>query len=320
MPECPLCLSKDHELLETIAARDLIALSRRSLVVDVSRFFSVPEIAALACRRCGLIFFDPQTPGDSEYYQELQAGLPYYATDKTEFRFAARLFPRSGRALDLGCGKGELAGVVMQAGLDYVGVDMNHTAVEEARSRNLNASCARLEDFLRDNRDPFDAICAFQILEHLADPRGFLRACIKSLAPGGMLIVSVPSQDSFLALQENHLLNLPPHHLTRWPDRTLNALAPMFGLKLNRLEHETVQPEHAAAYARSAYEAVLGPRSSRRRMVAAQRRLPDRLRSVVASLLIKLPGRVPAPPGLQGRGHSVMAAFENLNSPSATPL
>jgi len=46
---------------------------------------------------------------------------------------------------------------------------------------------------LKDHR--FDRVCFFHVLEHVAEPAGFLDCCRAVLAPGGRLIIEVPSLD-----------------------------------------------------------------------------------------------------------------------------
>jgi predicted SAM-dependent methyltransferase len=53
----------------------------------------------------------------------------------------------------------------------------------------------------------FDAITAWDVLEHVPHPRAFLSACRSLLRPGGFLFLNVPDLDSW----EGELLG------RRWP-------------------------------------------------------------------------------------------------------
>lgn len=56
---------------------------------------------------------------------------------------------------------------------------------------------ANLNDFFSEHfSQPFDAILAMEIIEHLENPRHFFRECFKLIIPGGKLIVSTPNIDS----------------------------------------------------------------------------------------------------------------------------
>jgi hypothetical protein len=84
------------------------------------------------------------------------------------------------------------------------------------------------------------------------DTAGFMRACVAALKPGGRLVVTVPSEDSYLGISPSGWLNMPPHHVTRWSDQALRNLFAAVGVKVDRLWHEPVAPYH-----RQEYEAVL---------------------------------------------------------------
>jgi hypothetical protein len=62
-----------------------------------------------------------------------------------------------------------------------------------------------------------------------------------------MLILSVPNRDSFLRHQYN-LLDMPPHHMTRWNNKALAYLPRLFPLKLLSLRFEPLAPYHIPGY------------------------------------------------------------------------
>lgn len=52
-----------------------------------------------------------------------------------------------------------------------------------------------IEDYVREG-DPFDAVFVISVLEHVDRWRAFLRACVKHLAPGGLLFLTVDYWDA----------------------------------------------------------------------------------------------------------------------------
>ena len=57
--------------------------------------------------------------------------------------------------------------------------------------------CADLNEKFSDKFSaPYDGIVALEIIEHLENPRHFLRECYALLKPGGILILSTPNVDN----------------------------------------------------------------------------------------------------------------------------
>ena len=63
-----------------------------------------------------------------------------------------------------------------------------------------------------------------------------------------LLIIAVPSENSFIQYCVNGILNMPPHHISRFSDTTLHKIAEIFNLKLDCIYHESVQNEHIDFY------------------------------------------------------------------------
>lgn len=111
-----------------------------------------------------------------------------------------RLKP-TGRVLDLGCGEGVLLEQIPPgARVDYTGVDFSQVAINVAVTKIRDASiqrfvCADLETFEPPPGAAFDVIVFNEVLYYLADPRAVVRRYRTSLAPGGLMIVSIFHQN-----------------------------------------------------------------------------------------------------------------------------
>ena len=82
------------------------------------------------------------------------------------------------------------------------------------------------------------------MLEHVADPSGFVAACVAALAPGGTLILGVPDNDGLCGLAQNNILDMPPHHVSHWSERALQFIASRHGLTTVAIERESVSDLH----------------------------------------------------------------------------
>ena len=96
--------------------------------------------------------------------------------------------------LDVGCGDGEHARYLADAGKQVIGVD---PACTPDYFEPMNGGRALLvqQDFLSDDSvfsEAFDAIWCCHVLEHVDDPQAFLRKIRANLRQGGLLALTVP--------------------------------------------------------------------------------------------------------------------------------
>jgi SAM-dependent methyltransferase len=98
------------------------------------------------------------------------------------------------RILDLGCAFGTFLASLGPAWSRF-GIDVSAYAVEEASRRVPDACFAVAHAGEIPFEGPFDVVTAFDVLEHIADLQGALQALLRSLAPGGALVLVVPVYD-----------------------------------------------------------------------------------------------------------------------------
>jgi len=137
------------------------------------------------------------------------------------------------RIASLGCGPAEgllwLQALAGSAGR-VVGVDLerNHAGTPAA---NVSCVVGRLESLPLRPRG-FDAVLALDVLEHLDDDAAGLREAARLVAPGGMLLVTVPALPSLWGRQD-----VVSEHRRRYTRRTLEATFTLAGLENPRLTH-----------------------------------------------------------------------------------
>ncbi len=235
---CPLCGSSNVAVDERIATDDIIELYHVTFDIRIADSFRGVEYEDYySCAECGLHFFSPGTTGGADFYTQLRRFDWYHLPHKYEFTYCSGFIPHGARVLDIGCGGGAFAGSL--PGREYVGLEPHPTV--SAVPQDAGTLCGMdLETFLATDPEPFDVVCAFQVLEHLRRPGAFIEKALSCLHPDGRLILSTPSLDSFLRCVCNSPLAMPPHHVTHWPDRTFHHMTG-FGLELEHLHHEPLQ-------------------------------------------------------------------------------
>jgi SAM-dependent methyltransferase len=122
------------------------------------------------------------------------------------------------RVLEVGCGQGALA-ARLAPNFDYLGVepDQSSWAVASKRLASVGAGEVRNLTFGELDRDDFDLVCAFEVLEHIEDDAGAVQDWAGRLRADGWLMLSVPAyQSRFSAADElvGHFRRYDPRALT----------------------------------------------------------------------------------------------------------
>ncbi len=258
---CPLCLATKLQHRQTFACSDLVEIYGAQLSDTIrAELTGVEFLEFLCCLTCDLRFFSPQIAGSSRLYDVLQGSESYYQADKPEFDYARGKIARGDDVLEVGCGAGAFGASIQSR--SYTGLELTASAAERARSLGLHVREETIEQHGLLNPAAYDVVCAFQVLEHIAQPHSFISSCLSALRPGGRLILSIPSADSFAGDLPNHALDLPPHHMTRWSDRCLAGLSSIFPVSVEAIWHEPLRPVHHRMYVQSrlyrAYRRLIG--------------------------------------------------------------
>ncbi len=245
----PLNNSSDISLLEIIETTSLIKDWKNTFSLDISREMnSHHKIFRYQCNQTKLHFFVPENiEGSDKLYEQLQCFDWYYMPDKWEHCAALKDINDCSNVLEIGSALGNFVQKVINNGLNIRGIELNKEAVKVAQSRDLPVEALDLNVLAKTHAEHFDAVCSFQVLEHIAQPRRFIEASLDVLKPGGKLIYCVPNAESFLQYQYN-LLDMPPHHVTRWSKATFKALESLFPVQLERLRFEPLTPYHISGF------------------------------------------------------------------------
>lgn len=242
---CPLCKNQNIVKLEKINKDALIYLYQKMTGHDFS-YLLHQDISYCECQNCKLRFYNPLITGDEIFYNALQKFDWYYMDEKEEYHCAKSYIRSTDKILEVGSGKGAFAKHI--ATQDYIGLDFSENAKNMAKKNGITIENETIQDYAEKYPSSFDVVVSFQVLEHVSDSKSFIEAKIKALKTGGKLIIAVPSEDSFLKYVTNGILNMPPHHVTRWSDETLKYIAKKYSLEIEIIHHEKVQEVHKAWY------------------------------------------------------------------------
>jgi SAM-dependent methyltransferase len=196
IPSCPVCKSTQARVFRTGVRGN-------------------PTRLVYVCPSCALRFLDPPSGSLKEYYQGPYREKYDYTPGKqltSEERFLmmrplmeyrTRYFkeeiPKGGSVLEIGCSAGFFLDTIRD---DYEVFGAEWNPEDAAYVRDVGEiPCEEgdLADIYPGKK--FSAICAYQVLEHQADPIAWFKQVGERLVGGGHLIIEVPnSEDALLTL------------------------------------------------------------------------------------------------------------------------
>jgi 2-polyprenyl-6-hydroxyphenyl methylase/3-demethylubiquinone-9 3-methyltransferase len=98
--------------------------------------------------------------------------------------------------LDVGCGGGLIAEPMRRLGFAVTAVDASSENIGTARAHadqqglEIAYRAATVEQLEAEGAGPFDVVLTMEVIEHVADPEAFVRACSRLVKPGGLMIVA----------------------------------------------------------------------------------------------------------------------------------
>lgn len=186
------------------------------------------------CMYCGLVY-QTEIPGELLIYKlyekwidpekvweliELHRTLGYFSGLSNEITDVIRYFnrpPSQLTFLDFGMGWGHWCRMAQAFGCKVYGVELSEARIEYARQTGV-----RIINFEEISSLQFDFINTEQVFEHLSEPGGTLAYLRQSLAPDGILKISVPDGGD---IQQR--LNMGNWQAPKTSRYSLNPVAPL---------------------------------------------------------------------------------------------
>lgn len=149
-----------------------------------------------------------------DYFRELAA----LEADNFWFRSRNRLIiwamqtyrPDCERFLEVGCGTGFVLSGIRTAfpSAELAGSEIFSTGLAFAAERVPSAAFYQMDARAIPFRDHFDAIGAFDVLEHIDDDTRVITEVARALRPGGTFLLSVPQHPSLWSAQDDHAFHV----------------------------------------------------------------------------------------------------------------
>ena len=137
--------------------------------------------------------------------------------------------PAPRRLVELGCGTGNVLQALGRFG-EAVGVEMDPQLREVGVAAGLDIRAGALPDDLPVLEEWADAVLLLDVIEHLDDDLGSVRAARRLARPGGLVVVTVPAYGWLWSAHDVAL-----GHRRRYTARQLRSVLSAAGLRVERL-------------------------------------------------------------------------------------
>jgi len=191
---CNLCQSSRFKVLYAGNSRD-------NAYVPPSTFRCTSEghgdfTNIVECADCGLIYETPREPEPAIEQQYALVEDPTYEREalgriRTFSKLLGRIeiYVTSGKMVDVGCYTGVFLDLARQRGWQTLGVEPSLWAARKAREKGLTVINVPFRKAALPG-ESFDLVTMWDVIEHLHDPLGELRAIRRILRPDGILALS----------------------------------------------------------------------------------------------------------------------------------
>jgi O-antigen chain-terminating methyltransferase len=125
--------------------------------------------------------------------EEIRKRLEFYTPLLKAY---AESYPSSKpKALDIGCGRGEMLSLYKDFGFDAFGIDINKSVLEYTKSKGFDVAYFDALDFLKNQEEnTYDTISLIHVLEHLSFEYAYdlYKEVLRVLKPGGSFLIEFP--------------------------------------------------------------------------------------------------------------------------------
>lgn len=199
----------------------------------------------LRCPQCGTVTVDP-FPGIEElaaFYQSYKGTADYRAKQDKKIGRAKkrikRMMPHApGKTfLDVGCNYGFTVAAALELGLDAHGIDIDGKAVADSAKTfgEKHFTAISIQDYAAAGRKA-DMIYTSEVIEHVPDPDGFVKALAQALNKGGILFLTTPDGGHFTLPRDFTRWDavIPPEHIVYFTRTGLRRLLEKHGLRVKK--------------------------------------------------------------------------------------
>ncbi len=170
-------------------------------------FDKIVDFEIVQCRECGLVYTNPRLSdynapylftdggGEEKYESHAQAKSPVFQSALKQIKeWQSDLNGNTGGSLlDMGSGTGHFMQAAIEQGFDSYGIEPAPASADYAINQ-LGMNVFHDDIYTIDlPQNHYDVITAWDVIEHVSDPKTMLERCYTWLKPGGIMALRFPS-------------------------------------------------------------------------------------------------------------------------------
>jgi len=219
----------------------------------------IPQKKIYICSNCNLIFYQQQLEKEevSAVYKKLYHSdfdVAYHVYISQQQQILKGIQPilgynknvilkqitkhKTSHIAEIGAGVGIVGKYLTDKGFDYTGIELEQSIAEQAKAAGINIQPGSYEK-LRDYPDTFDALLAFEVIEHIDDLKLCLQLIHKALKANGKFGFTVPNfnkRKNYANDPEKLYQPNPPVHINFFTKENISSILNLCGFKVTYLK------------------------------------------------------------------------------------
>ena len=170
---------------------------------ETALLFEKEGFSHVRCKNCGLVYVNPRLKAHRDFQRI--SGTGSMGEDQISSAQISRIcrelaifatYRKLNRILEIGAGRGWFLSVARDLGWKTWAVEINRDAISNLKKKGVkNIIVSSAEDFVVE-RETFDAVRVWDVVEHLESPVQCLNRVYGSLRPGGFLRLATTNFNS----------------------------------------------------------------------------------------------------------------------------
>ena len=205
--------------------------------------YTIREFSIIECCHCGFV-----QVSDIDKHEKYEYNDDYFRNnkykDKTslnrENKRRGKLLKKycnlGSKVIDVGCAAGEFVFYVKND-FDIYGCDFSESAIKLAKIRNIemeNKFWVGSAENIKSENMKYDAICLWDVIEHVYDPKLVISQLMELLDDEGCIIISTPNIGAFFSklMKKKWPFMTPPEHVGFFSHKSMKFLAKKCNYKI----------------------------------------------------------------------------------------